>query len=615
MLKDKRSVTIRFFMFLLITVSIFISMSAVFGKAIKVRYISENNINLRKKPSLKADVVKILKQGEKLHVESYKDGWVSVSLGNGIKGWVHEKFVTSQNPNPPSKVASRGDISTLKVRYICSEGVNLRQSPSLSSSIVSVMDRGEKIFVQTYKDSGWVGIFLEDGTKGWVHEKFISTSPNTQEQSKVRYVIGNQVNVRSSPSLNAKILATAKKGFKVIVESYNENGWVKVALSDGTKGWIHEKFVGTSPDQTPGLKLRYILGQNVNLRSGPSSNSSIVGSVSSGEKVSVSAYHEDGWAYIQLSSGTQAWIKSAFLTSSPVYPGMKVRYVCGNGVNVREEASLTSSVVTVSNAGDKAFVKTYNTSGWVYVVLEGERKGWINEKFLTDSLNQQNSITVSKIRYIQGNGVNLRKGPGLDNSVITTFKNGVKVDVESYDNKGWILVSADGYKGWVYKGYVGVDILPDEMVAMTSSKSYSDNYSSSSSNISYTTPKNTYSSASGNGLVDTAYSYMGVPYVWGGTTAYGFDCSGFAQRVYADNGISILRTADAQFTQGISLSREELQPGDLVFFTTYTWGASHVGIYIGNSEFIHASSGAGEVTINSLNDYYYNARFLGGRRI
>jgi uncharacterized protein YgiM (DUF1202 family) len=598
MLKKSALLTGKTLMLLIIVASIFICMGIVFAsQSVKIRYVSEDNVNLRCKPSLSSDVVRVLNKGEKLYVKSYKNGWLSIKMSNGINGWVHEKFITSQKPTPSIKVSSRGDFSTMKVRYINSENVNLRQSPSLSSSVVSVLSRGEKIFVQSYDNSGWVEIYLESGKKGWVHEKFISTSPGNGEECKVRYVIGHQINVRNSPSLSSKVITTANQGDKVTVLAYKNEGWVKVSFSDGRTGWIHEKFIGKEPTQRPGMKIRYILGTHVNLRDKPSTNASIVGSVSSGEKVLIEAYDDSGWAYIELSNGTNAWISVEFITSSPVYPGMKVRYVCGNGVNVRSKASLNASVVTIANAGDKAFIKTYDNTGWVSVVLEGARKGWINEKYLTDSRNAQNTVTSSKIRYIQGNGVNVRKGPSLNEKVITTVNNGVEVRAESYDDDGWVLISTNKYKGWVYKGYVGVDILPEEMVVMSSS------------------PNKAPVSSRGNSIVDRAYSYMGIPYVWGGTTAYGFDCSGFAQRVYSDNGISILRTADAQFTEGISVGRNELKPGDMVFFTTYTYGASHVGIYIGNSEFIHASSGAGEVTINSLNDYYYNERFLGGRRI
>lgn len=112
-----------------------------------------------------------------------------------------------------------------------------------------------------------------------------------------------------------------------------------------------------------------------------------------------------------------------------------------------------------------------------------------------------------------------------------------------------------------------------------------------------------------------AKSFFNVPYVWGGRSPNGFDCSGYVAYVYDQFGISLPRMADEQFTAGQWVSRRNLQPGDLVFFTTYEPGPSHVGIYIGAEQFIHASSGAGCVTITSMNKPYYFERYLGARRI
>ena len=115
-------------------------------------------------------------------------------------------------------------------------------------------------------------------------------------------------------------------------------------------------------------------------------------------------------------------------------------------------------------------------------------------------------------------------------------------------------------------------------------------------------------------IISSAMDYMGVPYVFGGTTPYGFDCSGYVQYVFANAGVSLPRTADVQYEEGTPISIAELVPGDLVFFTTYTYGASHVGIYVGDSNFIHASSSRG-VTISSLNESYYSTHYIGARRI
>ncbi|MGE0495660.1 MAG: NlpC/P60 family protein [Vulcanimicrobiota bacterium] len=116
------------------------------------------------------------------------------------------------------------------------------------------------------------------------------------------------------------------------------------------------------------------------------------------------------------------------------------------------------------------------------------------------------------------------------------------------------------------------------------------------------------------GLLRTARSLLGIPYVWGGESVTGADCSGYVQLVYGRSGVRLPRTADIQFEVGRPIRKGKEQPGDLVFFETYAPGASHVGIYVGRHKFLHASSGAKQVTIGSLEDPYFKSRYLGARR-
>ncbi len=120
-------------------------------------------------------------------------------------------------------------------------------------------------------------------------------------------------------------------------------------------------------------------------------------------------------------------------------------------------------------------------------------------------------------------------------------------------------------------------------------------------------------SSSNSTLINHALSLIGTPYLFGGTTLKGLDCSAYTQYVFAGSGITLPRTAAEQFTRGTSISRSALLPGDLVFFTTYKPGASHNGIYIGGGNFVHASTKG--VKISSLSAGYYDARYIGARRI
>lgn len=115
-------------------------------------------------------------------------------------------------------------------------------------------------------------------------------------------------------------------------------------------------------------------------------------------------------------------------------------------------------------------------------------------------------------------------------------------------------------------------------------------------------------------VVSYAYNFLGRPYVWGAAGPKAFDCSGFTQYVYAAFGVGMGHYTGTQFGVGQSVKKSELLAGDLVFFNTYG-SISHVGIYIGGGQFIHASSGSGKVTISDLSGSYYVSRYAGARRI
>lgn len=115
-------------------------------------------------------------------------------------------------------------------------------------------------------------------------------------------------------------------------------------------------------------------------------------------------------------------------------------------------------------------------------------------------------------------------------------------------------------------------------------------------------------------IIQTALRFVGVPYVFGGNTPDGFDCSGFTRYVFARGGMGLPRMADEQYVLGHPVSKSQLRPGDLVFFTTYTDGVSHVGIYLGEGKFISATSSRG-VAVDRMADSYWGPRYIGARRV
>ncbi|WHY76927.1 NlpC/P60 family protein [Neobacillus sp. WH10] len=120
--------------------------------------------------------------------------------------------------------------------------------------------------------------------------------------------------------------------------------------------------------------------------------------------------------------------------------------------------------------------------------------------------------------------------------------------------------------------------------------------------------------STGESVTEIALDYIGVPYLWGGSSPSGFDCSGFTSYTYKQAGVSLPRTTADQYTKGQPVSKNSLKKGDLVFFSTYKAGASHVGISLGGDKFVHASSSKG-VTVSSLSESYYINTYIGSKRV
>jgi cell wall-associated NlpC family hydrolase len=119
----------------------------------------------------------------------------------------------------------------------------------------------------------------------------------------------------------------------------------------------------------------------------------------------------------------------------------------------------------------------------------------------------------------------------------------------------------------------------------------------------------------GYAIAGTALSLRGSPYRNGGSDPSGFDCSGFVWYVFAQHGIRVPRTVTQQFNAGLNITNDELRAGDLVFFTTDTRGASHVGMAIGGDEFVHAPSSRGDVRVERISARYWSSRYVGARRL
>ncbi|MBR2928596.1 MAG: C40 family peptidase [Oscillospiraceae bacterium] len=294
--------------------------------------------------------------------------------------------------------------------------------------------------------------------------------------------------------------------------------------------------------------------------------------------------------------------------------GIGVGTVTASSLRMRNGASTSNSVVM--NLARNTVVSVLGESNGWYQVAYGGKSGYVSGDYLTVANTAEGISTYGKVT---GSSVNVRSDAGTDFAKVTAVKKGASVTVTGFKS-GWYQINVSGKTGWIRSDYV--DLYASRPSGTSSSAGGSSNSAASSiPAASAVSNGQTYTiSSTVSDLIAYAKSYLGVPYVYGGASARGFDCSGYTMYIFKHFGINLPHSATSQLGYGIPVTREELQPGDLVFFrdTNYsTKAASHVGIYIGNSQFIHATSSRGGkyVDIDSLNEAYHSRVFTVGRRL
>lgn len=277
--------------------------------------------------------------------------------------------------------------------------------------------------------------------------------------------------------------------------------------------------------------------------------------------------------------------------------------------SLRLRAGASTASATLSYAPNNEIVVVLEKTGDWYKVIYDLQTGYMHSDYLNVTARENAELGYGQVN---GDSVNVRSGPGTGYSSVAKASKGEKAYIIGINNQ-WFKVIFDDVIGYIRSDYVDLTEVPYENKASANSPKF---FVNGKSNGVAPSPSALMGSASAaaDKIIATARKYIGVPYVWGGTTPSGFDCSGFVQYVFKAHGISLLRTTSQQYGQGKSVAKANLKTGDLVFFNTSGSGVSHVGIYIGNNQFIHASSSNG-VMISSMQNSYWSARYLGARRV
>lgn len=328
---------------------------------------------------------------------------------------------------------------------------------------------------------------------------------------------------------------------------------------------------------TPASALNGVVntgGSALRLRSGASTESSILKNLADGAQIEILDTLESGWYQIKHQD-TVGYAASEYITVGDGNTAVYVQVVEGP-LNIRSAPSADADKVGSLAVGKVVEVKGLS-NGWYQI-----SSGYICADYVTEvdaSVAQQ--AEPAYVRVVNG-PLNIRSGPSTDADKVGSLATGKVVEVKSLSN-GWYQISS---------GYICADYVMEASAAEMRS------------------------SGKGREIADYALQFVGCRYVYGGASPKGFDCSGLTSYVYKQFGYSLNRTASGQLSNGRSVSKSELKPGDLVMFATQGGNrTSHVGIYIGGNKFVHAANAKTGVVITSMGSSYYSSRFVGARRI
>lgn len=276
-----------------------------------------------------------------------------------------------------------------------------------------------------------------------------------------------------------------------------------------------------------------------------------------------------------------------------------------------------TQITVVEIINDWCHIETSTYSGWARVSLvknavtvataeTTEKAEESTQEAETKAEETAEKEAQPKKGYVNVESVNLRKDKSTSSEKIDSLSKNTEVTILGEED-GWYKVKVKNQTGYISKKYIS-----DKKVEEVTSRASDSARQIQESKQTETTPAATVAPTGSQGadVVAFAKQYLGYKYVAGGSSpSTGFDCSGFTSYVYKNFGISLNRTSSGQRSNGVAVDKANLQPGDILCFS------GHVGLYMGDNQFIHASNPKGGVKINSLSDSYYVKNYITARRV
>lgn len=478
---------------------------------------------------------------------------------------------------------------------VTASALRMRSSDSTSSSVVTTVSNGATVLV-TEKGDDWHKVWY-NGHSGYMSTDYLRWSETGTADFGTGKINASGVNIRKEASTSSSVVATVNSGETMPITGV-DGEWYKVKY-DGNTAYVRSDLMdisagsGSSGSSSSSGKTGTINGSYVRLRAGASTNAQILNTFQKGAEMTVTG--TDGDWYAVNYKGTKGYVYKQYLTvegESSSSSSAKDGYINASDVRLRAEASTSAKILDTLSKNTKLSVKD-SSGDWYAVTCDGT-DGYVYKQYVSLGSPSSTDVKVDSVSedtgYIKGYYVRVRTAPSTSSSIIVSLNTGAKLSVTGQTDD-WYQVKYNSQTGYVYKSYLSLG------------------EPASSSNTSTNSSK-------AQAIVDEAKKYLGVPYVWAGTSPSGFDCSGFVYYVFQQHGYGLYRTAGSQYRNGTAVGRSELEPGDIICFYNGSMSSiGHVGIYIGGGEFIHSSSGSGKVVISKLSQSYYDSHYYGARRI
>ena len=291
-----------------------------------------------------------------------------------------------------------------------------------------------------------------------------------------------------------------------------------------------------------------------------------------------------------------------------------IGFVNTEGLRLRSQPNTTASVVDTAHRND-CVVLLSKEGNW-YKVNYNLQEGYMHASYIDASTCENAELGYG---IITGSGVNLRNGPSTSHSIAAVSASGDQCYIIGLNN-GWFKVIYKDKICYIRSDFVNLTEFPYENRDSASTPKYfrrgvSTGVSPSAS-LSGSSASASPINVSGSQILEEAQKHLGTPYVSGGASPSGFDCSGFVYYVLKQVGLSPYRTPASQFNQGTAVTKATLKVGDLVFFSSnFGRSITHVGIYSGNGQFIHAPNSRSTVSYSDLTRGYWADTYYGARRV